>query len=165
MMNQNQHVPYEAYTTIYEGHRTSTDVYLERLLQDTKNATIAWHPSRAEVGAVEHRWGGIVVRLKYEIADTRCERFTLSMRRAGDIYASFTMVAQHHSCIEAPDELRDLWRAVQEYIECENADFTSRHIESYIEHSQSKGFSDELSSIVEEACRDIINLVKEQKEK
>jgi hypothetical protein len=87
------------------------------------------------------------------------------MRRAGDVYASFTMVAQHHSCIEAPDELRDLWRAVQAYIECENSDFISRHIEDYIAHSESKGFSDELSSIVEEACRDIIKLVKEQKEK
>lgn len=165
-MNQNQSTPFEVHIKSYEEDcycHSPVSKYIEHLLCSTQKGELAWRPSRAEIGAVEHRWGGVVVRLKYEIVDTRYERFTLSMRRAGDLYAAFTMVAQHHSCIEAPDELRDLWRAVQEYIECEQADFPFKHMEEYIASSNENSLTDELSAIVTSACREIIKLVNEQK--
>lgn len=162
-MNQNQNASFEVQIKSYEEDacRTPVDEYIEQLTHDTHNGKILWRHSYFETG-YEHTWGRVVIRLTYEVPELGREKFTLSIRKAGNVRAPFTMVAQHVASTHSPDELRDLWQAIQEYINCEDSNLVFNYMDAYMAKSKSSAFSDELSSIVEEACRDIINLIKEQ---
>ncbi len=161
-MNQNQNSPFEVNIKNREEDICRIpDKYIDQLLHDTHAGKLLWHKSRFDASSFEHSFRRIVVCLTYEIVDTRREKFTLTIRKCGDMHSQ-TMVAQHIVCIETSDELKDLWHAIKEYIECEQNDFAFNHMERYVEASKRDAFADELCSIVETACRDIIDLVKEQ---
>ncbi len=164
-MNQNQNAPFEVHMKSYEEDacRTPVDEYIEQLTHDTHKGKIPWRKSHFDAGTYEHTWKRLVVKLSYEVPELGRERFTLSLRKAGDIHAPFTMVAQHVASTHAPDELRDLWQAINEFIDYENSHLVFDYMDAYIAKSKENAFSDELSLVVEEACRDIIKLVQEQK--
>lgn len=168
MMNRNQNAPFEVQTKTreedYRCHASPIDELVEQLTRDTHKGKINWRHSYFEPG-YEHTWGRVVIRLTYEVPELGRERFTLSIRKAGDVRAPFTMVAQHVASTHAPDELRDLWQAIKEYLECEDSNLIFRYMDEYMAKSKAGALSDEINSIVEDACRDIIKLVKEQKEK
>lgn len=163
-MNQNQNASFEVQIKSYEEDacRTPIDAYINRLTCDTNNGKINWRPAYCETG-YEHTWGGVVIRLTYEVPELGCEKFTLAIRKAGNARAPFTMVAQHVASTHAPDELRELWKAIQEYINCEDSTLVFKYIDDYMAKSKATAFSDEINSIIEDACRDIIKLVQEQK--
>ena len=165
-MNQNQNAPFDVHIKSYEEDacRTPVDEYIEQLTHDTHKGKILWRHSYFETG-YEHTWGRVVIRLTYEVPELGRERFILSIRKAGNVRAPFTMVAQHVASIHAPDELRNLWQAIREFIDCEESNLVFRYIDDYMEKYKSSAFSDELVSILEEACSDIIRLVKEQNQK
>lgn len=164
-MNQNC-ASFEMQAKSYEDDqfRTKTDIYIDLLTNQTRNGRLSWHRGRAPIAeAFELSCGRIIIQVIREDANPGYECYKLYMRKAGDFYTPPVMVAQHVSSIGAQDELRDLWTAIQEYIEVEHDNFPFKHMDEYIAKSQRDALNDMISSIINDACRDIIKLVQEQK--
>ncbi len=137
--------------------KTPVDDFIEQIIHDTHNGKLFWHKSRSDANTFEHTWGLVVVRLTYEM-DIERHVFTLSMRKSGEFCIPPTLVAQHVlSSMELHEDLlRDLWQAIQEYVEYEQSNFPFVHMERYIASSKEVSLTDELSAIITSACREII---------
>lgn len=145
--------------------------YVRALLRDTLSGGLKWYASKTySVPAFEFLYESNVVQIVFaEMTDGKKVTLTLYVNRIGNLRDIGSIVVQLQTDKEAfaspgeDDPLILLWRAVTEQADHAKEKAVFDHIDTYLSRSKQIPSAEELITVAEWACEELINAVKDYK--
>lgn len=170
-MTQNQ-ITAPAGVQINLRNDNKVEEYVKALLRDTISGGLTWHASRAYcVPAYEFLYENNVIQMVFEeMNGGNKAKLTLYVNKIGNLSDIGSMVVQLQTDKEAftssgeDDPLILLWKAVKSQADQAKEKAVFDHIDTYLSRSNQLQPVNELITVVEWACEELLEAVKAYKE-
>lgn len=146
--------------------------YVRALLRDTISGGLTWHASRAYcVPAYEFLYENNVIQMVFEeMNGGNKAKLTLYVNKIGNLSDIGSMVVQlqtdkqNFALPDEDDPLILLWRAVKAQATHAKEQIVFDHIDTYLSRSKQTPSADELVAVVEWACEELLDAIKDYRE-
>lgn len=145
--------------------------YVKALLKDTRSGVLQWKKSRMYVTGYEFFYEGYIVQLAYTSrGGDEMDSIQLRLNRIGNLKDLGSLImgvqAAREKLLtpEEEDPLSLLWMAAEEQASRKRQETLFDHIDTYLSRSKQSNTADELVAVVEWACEELLDAIKEYRE-